>query len=103
MREAVAQYLSRAITRRGFAKKLAGAGVSAVAAQSILQSLTPLVHGQDPEPISPDAVRIFQGNGGEAFAEQLIASGVKYIFGTAMVLWISFAIRNESHPFNRTS
>ncbi len=83
MREAVAQYLSRAITRRGFAKKLAGAGVSAVAAQSILQSLTPLVHGQDPEPISPDAVRIFQGNGGEAFAEQLIASGVKYIFGNS--------------------
>src|SRR5204863_8775556 len=34
-------------------------------------------------PVSPDAVRLFQGTGGEAFAEQLIASGVKYVFGNS--------------------
>jgi benzoylformate decarboxylase len=33
--------------------------------------------------VSPEDVRIFEGTGGEAFAEQLIASGVKYIFGNS--------------------
>ncbi len=32
---------------------------------------------------SPEDVRIFEGTGGAAFAEQLIASGVKYIFGNS--------------------
>ncbi len=29
------------------------------------------------------AIKVFQGTGGEAFAEQLIASGVKYVFGNS--------------------
>jgi benzoylformate decarboxylase len=33
--------------------------------------------------VSPESLRIFQGTGGEAFAEQLIASGVKYVFGNS--------------------
>src|SRR5262245_32241870 len=34
-------------------------------------------------PVSPEAIRLFTGTGGEHFAEQLIASGVKYIFGNS--------------------
>ncbi len=30
-----------------------------------------------------NAIKLFQGTGGEAFAEQLIASGVKYVFGNS--------------------
>ena len=80
MRELVAQYLSKSISRRTFVSKLASTGVSLAAAQSILESVTPLVHGQG---ASPEGVKIFQGTGAEAFAEQLIASGVKYVFGNS--------------------
>src|SRR4029450_2241457 len=34
-------------------------------------------------PISPEAIRVFTGTGGEALAEQLIASGGKYVFGNS--------------------
>ena len=83
MRELVAQFLSKSISRRGFVSRLVSTGISVAGAQSILQSLTPLVFGQEGGRISPEAVRIFQGTGGEAFAEQLIASGVKYVFGNS--------------------
>ena len=43
MRELVAQYLSKSISRRTFVSKLASTGVSLAAAQSILESVTPLV------------------------------------------------------------
>ena len=83
MRELVAQYLSKSISRRSFVTKLAKAGVSLAAAEPIAQSLTEVIHAQDARQVSPEAVRIFQGNGAESFAEQLIASGVKYIFGNS--------------------
>ncbi len=84
MRELVAQYLSNSISRRRFVSRLVGTGISLTAAQSVLQSLTPLLHGQDGGGgVSPQAVKVFEGTGGEAFAEQLIASGVKYIFGNS--------------------
>jgi thiamine pyrophosphate-dependent acetolactate synthase large subunit-like protein len=84
MRELVAQYLSKSISRRGFVSRLAKTGVSLAAAQSVVQSLTPLVYGKTGDTdVSPEDIRIFQGTGGEAFAEQLIASGVKYIFGNS--------------------
>ena len=70
MRELVAQYLSKSIFRRGFVTRLVKTGVSLSAAQSVLQSLTPLVHGQEGEGRgSPHGVRVFEGTGGEAFAE----------------------------------
>ncbi len=47
MRELVAQYLSNSISRRRFVSRLVGTGISLTAAQSVLQSLTPLLHGQD--------------------------------------------------------
>ena len=39
MREWVAQYLSKSISRRSFVSRLARTGVSLAAAQSVLQSL----------------------------------------------------------------
>src|ERR1043166_9648272 len=83
MRELVAQYLSKTVSRRGFLKGLTTAGVSLAAAESILQSLTPFVEAQETRRVGPEGVKLFQGNGGAAFAEQLIASGVKYVFGNS--------------------
>ena len=80
MRELVARYLSRNISRRGFLKGMTAAGVSLAAAESILDSLVPLAQAQS---AAPEAVRTVEGTGGEVFAEQLIASGVKYVFGNS--------------------
>jgi len=83
MRELVAQYLSKSISRRTFVSKLAGTGISLAAAQSIVESVTPLVYRQGADQIPPEGVKIFQGTGAEAFAEQLVASGVEYVFGNS--------------------
>ncbi|MEE2822401.1 MAG: thiamine pyrophosphate-binding protein [Acidobacteriota bacterium] len=84
MRELVSQYLSKSISRRRFVNRLVSTGVTLTTAQSVAHSLTPIVHGKTGDAdVSPEAVKIFQGTGGEAFAEQLIASGVKYIFGNS--------------------
>ena len=84
MRELVAQYMSKTLSRRGFVNRLVKTGVTLAAAQSVAQSLTPMVYGETGEPdVTPEDVRIFEGTGGEAFAEQLIASGVKYVFGNS--------------------
>lgn len=83
MRELVAQYLSNTISRRSFVKNLTKAGISLASAATIAQSLTEGVHAEEAKKISPESVRIFNGTGGEAFAEQLSASGVRYIFGNA--------------------
>jgi benzoylformate decarboxylase len=80
MRELVARYLSRNLSRRGFLKGMAAAGVSLAAAESILDSLVPLAQAQT---AAPEAVKMVEGTGGEVFAEQLIASGVKYVFGNS--------------------
>ena len=78
MRNLVAQFLTNEISRRDFVKRLVATGVTTAAANSILDSVSAM-QGT----ISPEAVRMFTGTGGEAFAEQLIASGVKYIFGNS--------------------
>ncbi len=84
MRELVAQYMSKTLSRRGFVNRLVKTGVTLAAAQSVAQSLTPMVYGETGEAdVAPEDVRIFEGTGGEAFAEQLIASGVKYVFGNS--------------------
>src|SRR6266536_2890635 len=83
MRELVARYLSRSISRRGFLKGLTTAGISLAAAESILESLVPVAHAQDTRRVAPDAIKMVEGSGGAAFADQLIASGVKYVFGNS--------------------
>src|ERR1043166_2076841 len=82
MRELVAQLLSNGISRRDFVRRLVASGVTATAANSILQTVDALAQNAD-APVSPDAVKVIQGTGGEAFAEQLIASGVKNVFGNS--------------------
>ncbi|MFL6566240.1 MAG: thiamine pyrophosphate-binding protein, partial [Burkholderiales bacterium] len=83
MRELVARYLSRSISRRRFLKGLAGAGLSATAAQSVLDSLVPAVQAQDAARVAPEAIKVVEGSGALCFAEQLIATGVKYVFGNS--------------------
>ena len=78
MRELVARYLSHSISRRTFIKGLTAAGLSAPAARSVLESLVPVAHAQGAQEL-----KIVEGTGGECFAEQLIASGVKYVFGNS--------------------
>jgi len=78
MRELVARYLSHSISRRTFLKGMTTAGVSLGAAKEILESLVPVAHAQGIE-----GVKVVEGSGGLCFAEQLIASGVKYVFGNS--------------------
>src|SRR3954463_10873541 len=106
MRELVVKYLSKGVSRRGFVTGLTKAGLTMTAAQSVLASVSTVSYGQAgpqaPEPASgPGAaaagaagrtgvaaaaagpVKAFQGTGGAMMAEQLIASGVKYVFGNS--------------------
>src|SRR5262245_39869934 len=100
MRELVAQYLSKKISRRGFIGGLTKAGLTASAAQSVLTAVATVSYAQGagPTPAAPAAaapaatppaaaavagVKPFQGAGGAAFADQLIACGVKYVFGNS--------------------
>src|SRR5947207_3045403 len=83
MRELVARYLSRSISRRGFLKGLTTAGISLASAESILESLVPIAHAQGTRGIPPEAIKMVEGTGAECFAEQLIASGVKYVIGNS--------------------
>ena len=83
MRELVARYLSRSISRRGFLKGLTTAGISLASAESILESLVPIARAQEARGVAPEAVKMVEGTGAECFAEQLIASGVKYVFGNS--------------------
>src|SRR2546428_8169829 len=80
MRELVARYLSNAVSRRDFVRGLIGYGLSASAAQSVLQSVNAIAQSRDGEPLAANDIKIFQGTAGESLAEQLIASGVKYVF-----------------------
>ena len=80
MKNLVAQLLTNTISRRDFVRRLVATGVTTAAANSVLESVTAIAQSSG-APASPEAIRVFTGTGGEHFAEQLIASGVKYIFG----------------------
>ena len=106
MRELVVKYLSSGMSRRQFVGGLTKAGLTVTAAQSVLASVSTvsLAEGTPPPPVAAPAaaaaapaatvpaapasgavagVKAFQGPGGAAFVEQLIASGVKYVFGNS--------------------
>src|SRR5688572_32347821 len=81
MNRLVAQLVTNTISRRDFVRRLVATGVTATAANSVADAAIAMAQG--PNAPSPDAIRVFTGTGGEHFAEQLIASGVKYIFGNS--------------------
>ena len=86
MRELVAKYLSNGISRRGFLDGLTKAGLTVAAADSVLNSVNSVAAAEGPSAVgsaAPSAVKQFQGTGGACFAEQLIASGVEYVFGNS--------------------
>src|SRR5258708_2051051 len=106
MRDLVIKYLSKGVSRRNFVTGLTKAGLTMTAAQSVLSSVSSVTYAQTgPQPPPPAGaaggaagaaparaavaataagpVKAFQGTGGAAFAEQLIASGVKYVFGNS--------------------
>src|SRR5262245_151844 len=95
MRDLVIQYLSKGVSRRGFVTGLTKAGLTMTAAQGVLASVSSVTYGQTgPQPTPPTGgpagatavtgvVKPFQGTAGAAFADQLIASGVKYVFGNS--------------------
>src|SRR6266550_8080160 len=92
MRELVVKYLSKGVSRRGFVTGLTKAGLTMTAAQGVLASVSTVTYGQGTQsptggPAGATAVtgpvKSFQGTGGAAFADQLIASGVKYVFGNS--------------------
>jgi thiamine pyrophosphate-dependent acetolactate synthase large subunit-like protein len=101
MRDLVIKYLSKGVSRRGFVSGLTKAGLTMTAAQGVLASVSSVTYGQGAGPQTPPAaagatggpagatavtgggVKAFQGTGGAAFADQLIASGVKYVFGNS--------------------
>jgi benzoylformate decarboxylase len=99
MRELVARYLNNSLSRRGFVRGLGKAGLTATAAQSVLSSVSSVSLAQTAAPAAAPAaapivpataasaanaaVKQFQGTGGACFAEQLIACGVKYVFGNS--------------------
>src|SRR5712692_3705834 len=78
MRELVARFLSQSISRRAFLKGMTTAGISLTSAKGILESLVPVAHAQEGK-----AFKVVEGTGAMCFAEQLVASGVKYIFGNS--------------------
>src|SRR5262250_3295761 len=81
MRDLVVKYLSKGVSRRNFVTGLTKAGLTMTAAQSVLSSVSTVTLAQTAPAAGP--VKAFEGHGGAAFAEQLIASGVKYVFGNS--------------------
>src|SRR5262245_31999883 len=82
MRDLVVKYLSKGVSRRNFVTGLTKAGLTMTAAQSVLSSVSTVTMAQT-SPTATGPVKPFEGHGGAAFAEQLIASGVKYVFGNS--------------------
>ncbi|MBI2821458.1 MAG: thiamine pyrophosphate-binding protein, partial [Acidobacteria bacterium] len=82
MRDLAMRYLSGNLTRREFVRRLVASGVPSAAAGPIVQSLGE-VRARRARAGSSEPIRFFVGTGAEAFCEQLMASGVQYIFGNA--------------------
>jgi acetolactate synthase I/II/III large subunit len=77
MRGLVKDYLDLDLSRRGFLKAMAGAGFTMAAAESVLQNLVPVTHAQT---AGKEYVKMFEGNGGDLLAEQLLQTGTEYLF-----------------------
>ena len=71
MRDLVVKYLSKGVSRRNFVTGLTKAGLTMTAAQSVLSSVSTVTLAQTAPAAGP--VKAFEGTGGAAVAEQLIA------------------------------
>jgi benzoylformate decarboxylase len=77
VRPLVKDYLDRGISRRRFMAGLTALGLTRMASGSVLNAIS------DDSTAARVGARLFRGTGGELLAEQLIASGVKYVFGNS--------------------
>ncbi len=75
LRKLIDGYLSRRLSRRGFFERVVGAGFSAAAAASILESLEPLALAA-----AAEGAPTVTGTGGELLVHQLRAAGVEFVF-----------------------
>ncbi len=85
MRDLVEKYLSKSISRRGFLSNMKKVGLTVAAAKLVLSSLS---EAEAQTTMAPSGavlppVKPFQGTGGACLAEQLMACGVKYVFGNS--------------------
>jgi hypothetical protein len=86
MRELVSRFLSDTLSRRDFLDGLTKTGIGLAAAESVVNSVSSVAAAQEAASAPATAiakVKQFQGTGGAAFAEQLVASNVKYVFGNS--------------------
>src|ERR671922_1668205 len=77
MRSLVRDYLNQDLSRRGFLKSMAAAGFTVAAAHSVLENLVPAAHAQN---AGKEYLNAFEGTGGELLVEQLLQTGVDYLF-----------------------
>ena len=78
MRHLIRQFLDREISRRGLTRELGALGLSAAAAQSMLQTLD-AAETEDAD-LSVPGSRRMTGSGGELVMEQAKAAGSEYLF-----------------------
>src|SRR5205814_6810167 len=89
LRDLVKDYLGKKVSRRSFINRATVAGFSFAAARSSLDALEPMVRAEVAQTVSlrdaamqTDSLRysLRQGTGGELLAEQIRATGTRFIF-----------------------
>src|SRR5580698_2175471 len=78
MKELIRQYLNNGISRRDLMRGLGAAGLTASAAKTIVESITP--SPAMAEPAGGGTIRKVTGTGGKLYIEQLKAAGTEFIF-----------------------
>ena len=74
VRDIMAQYLDKGISRRGFVTALAGIGISAAGVASLVKSADAVETS-----VNPRSVRMYTGTGGQLMIEQAKDAGAKYL------------------------
>lgn len=82
MRALVKQFLDGELSRRSFFSSLVAAGFTAASAESVLRAFSPPTQTGETAGSSISR-KVVEGTGGELLAEQLMASGVEYLFGNS--------------------
>jgi hypothetical protein len=77
MKDLIKQYLDHGISRRQLMRGLSAAGISTVAARSVMDALAPVAEAAT---VAGGAAREMKGTGGALFVQQLKAAGVEYMF-----------------------